>query len=128
VKLYALLLTRVLLTPVDSGVILSSPSTWAPRKCLITCTSISSKQSVNLKYDSVGYKQCTSGLRSQKDLVLRRGMILEGYHIGQDQSYCLALWMRARNLIYRGEPLQVLFSLIYHLVWFGVLVDSLEVR
>ncbi len=67
-------------------------------------------------------------LRTQKDLVHRRRMIFETHHTGQDQSRCLALPMRTRDLILGGVLLQVLLNLIHHLVGFGVLEHPPRVR
>ena len=67
------------------------------------------------------------GLFTQEDFVHRRRMILETHHTGQDQSRCLALRMRTRDLILGGVLLQVLLNLIHHLVGFGVLEDPMLV-
>ncbi len=57
----------------------------------------------------------------------RRRMILEPHHTAQDQSRCLALWMRTRDLILGGVLPQVFLNLVHHLVGFGVLEDAMLV-
>lgn len=63
----------------------------------------------------------------QKDFVYLCGMTLKLHHAGQDQSRCLALRMWTRQRIFWGKPLQVLVSLIHHLVRFGIFVDPMVV-
>jgi len=52
-------------------------------------------------------KKCHSkcGLRTQKDLVHRRRVILEVHDAREDQPRCLALWMRTRDRILGGEAI-----------------------
>lgn len=54
-------------------------------------------------------------------------MTLKLHHAGQDQSHCLALRMWTRQRIFWGKPLQVLVSLIHHLMRFGIFIDPMVV-
>jgi len=60
--------------------------------------------------------------------VHRRRVILEVHNAREDQPRYLALWMRTRDRILRGEVFQVPPNLIHYLVGFGIFVDSMVVR